>query len=370
MGCPCTGDIGPSQLKKNYFILVPALVPTGPVRGAIAFANAIAGKRMVKLVSLKLGVSWKLSLDKRVEVICLGAKHSGWFAKRRAYCDLLTEHGGREKTLSLSMCFSADMLNLLCRRHAQIFSSIRGNLPMNYRSDYGSPGIFLAYFHLFCLRGFDHFSVMSSAMAKQVSPLCSRKPLLAGNFIDEPPIDQYRENYVQSEKFKFIFVGSLTERKQPLLLVESVRSLREEGHDVCLDIIGSGPLEKSIRDLVSLYDLGSRVNFHGQVESPLFLLSQADVFVLPSLSEGVPRAALEALHIGLPCILRRVDGNDELVQPGVSGLLFEDNDSLLPAMRKLLSESNRRSKSLLPNGFRQKYESDKILSYVEKSSKS
>ena len=370
MGCASTGDTGSRQLKKNYFILVPALVPTGPVRGAIAFANAIAGKRMVKLVSLKLGGAWKPCVDKRVDVICLGAKHSGWFAKKRAYCDLLTEQGGREKSLSLSMCFSADMLNLLCRRHAQIFSSIRGNLPMNYRLDYGFPGIFLAYFHLSILRGFDHFSVMSSAMAKQVSPLCSTKPLLVGNFIDEPPIEQYRENYVPSKKFKFIFVGSLTERKQPLLLVESVRSLREEGYDACLDIIGSGPLEKSIRDLVSLYDLGSRIKLHGQVESPLFLLSQADAFVLPSLSEGVSRAALEALHIGLPCILRRVDGNDELVQPGVNGLLFEEDDGLLPAMRKLLSKSNRRRKSLLPDGFRQKDESDKIVSYVEKNGKS
>ena len=103
-----------------------------------------------------------------------------------------------------------------------------------------SSGIFLAYFHLSILRGFDHFSVMSSAMANQVSPPCSGKPF-GGVLIDEPPIEEYRENYVRSERFKFIFVGSLTERKQPLLLVESVRSLCEEGHDAYLDIIGSGP---------------------------------------------------------------------------------------------------------------------------------
>ena len=175
---------------------------------------------------------------------------------------------------------------------------------------------------------------------------------------------------ISNEKFKFIFVGSLTERKQPLLLVESMCALREEGYDVHLDIVGSGPLEAVIRDLVSRYELGLAVKLHGQIDCPYDLISRADAFVLPSLSEGVPRAALEALHAGLPCILRRVDGNDELVQPGVNGLLFEGNDSLLPAMRKLLSESNRRSKSLLPSGFRQKYESDKILSYVEKSSKS
>jgi glycosyltransferase involved in cell wall biosynthesis len=146
-----------------------------------------------------------------------------------------------------------------------------------------------------------------------------------------------------------------------------MKSLLNEGYDIYLDIVGSGPLEKSIRDLVSLYELSSKVKLHGQVESPFFLLAQADVFVLPSLSEGVSRAALEALHLGLPCILRRIDGNDELVKPGINGQLFEDNDNLLPAMRKLISESNRERKSLLPNGFRQKYESNKILNYVERS---
>ena len=335
------------------------------MRGAIAFANAIAGKRTVKLVSLKLGEAWKPSLDERVEVICLGAKHSTWFAKKKAYCDLLAEQGGREKTLSLSMCFSADMLNLLCRRHAEIFSSIRGNLPMNYRLDYGFFGTFLAYFHLALLRGFDHVSVMSLAMAQQIFPLCSKKPILVGNFIDEKAIENYRGKYVQSEKFKFIFVGSLTERKQPLLLVESIRVLREEGHDACLDIVGSGPLEKNIRDLISKYDLALQVKLHGQVDSPYSLLAGADAFVLPSLSEGVSRAALEALHLGLPCLLRQVDGNEELVQSGVNGELFNENENLLPIMRKLIKESNRCKKSLIPEGFRQRDESVKILAHVE-----
>ena len=106
------------------------------------------------------------------------------------------------------------------------------------------------------------------------------------------------------------------------MLIESIRSLCEEGHDVYLDLIGSGPLEKSIHELVSSYDLSSNVKFHGQLETPLPELSKADVFVLPSLSEGISRAVLEALHMGLPCIIRRVDGNDELIQSGINGILL------------------------------------------------
>ena len=335
------------------------------MKGAIAFANSIAGKRSVKLVSLKLGGAWEPHVDENVEVICLGSTHLNWFKKKRAYCDILSKLGGREKVLSLSMCFSADMLNLLCRSHAEIFSSIRGNLPINYRFDYGFLGTFLAYFHLSLLRGFDHVSVMSKAMAKQVCPFYSKKPLLVGNFIDERAIDDYRKSFFPSGRFRFIFVGSLTERKQPLLLVESIRVLREEGYDTCLDIVGSGPLEKTIRDLISRYELAQQVKLHGQVDSPYCLLALADAFVLPSLSEGVSRAALEALHLGLPCVLRQVDGNEELLQTGVNGEFFKENENLLPIMRKLITESHRGTESLLPDGFRQKDESTKILSHVE-----
>lgn len=367
MGGKSKGDIVPVELKKNYFILVPSLIPTGPVRGAVALANEIANKREVKLVCLKQGSKWKPTLSKQVEIICLGTLHSNWFSKKKAYCDLLAKHGGHKKALSLSMCFSADMFNLLCKRYAEIFSSVRGNLPMNYRLDYGFRGTFLAYFHLTLLRYFDHVSVMSSVMAKQVSFFCCFKPFLVGNFIDEKPIDVHRNNYFSKrKKFRFIYVGSFTQRKQPLLLVESIRSLCKEGHDVYLDLIGSGPLEKSIHELVSLYDLSSNVKLHGQLETPLPELSKADAFVLPSLSEGISRAVLEALHMGLPCILRRVDGNDELIQSGINGILFDEDDELLPAMRNQFLNSKRGVKSLLPVGFRQKHESCKILKYVEK----
>jgi glycosyltransferase involved in cell wall biosynthesis len=57
------------------------------------------------------------------------------------------------------------------------------------------------------------------------------------------------------------------------------------------------------------------------------------VFVLPSLSEGAPRAALEALFLGVPCVLRNVDGNACLVSSGVNGVLFQTDDQLLEAIK-------------------------------------
>ena len=367
MGYKGSPHIELSQLNKKFFILIPSLVPSGPVKGAIAFANEISDRRLVKLISLKrCSVDWSFSVAECVEIICLDDLHSSWFGKVKAYRELLQKAGGRERVLSMSMCFSADMLNLLCRNSAEIFSSIRGNLPLNYKMEFGFLGLLLAYFHLATLRAFDHVSVMSQAMARQVLPILSTKPFIVGNFIDEKAIEQYRGNYICNNKFKFIFVGSLTERKQPLLLLESIIALRKEGHEISLDILGSGPLESAVRSFLLLHHLGSSVTLHGQIDCPYDLVSRADAFVLPSLSEGISRAALESLHLGLPCILRKVDGNDELVRPGVNGDLFEKNKELIDIMRKLIKNKSRCTKSLVPPEFRQETQSSRILSIVEK----
>ena len=165
--------------------------------------------------------------------------------------------------------------------------------------------------------------------------------------------------------FKFIFVGSLTERKQPILLIETIKSLYLEGYNVQLDIIGDGPLYGKIKALISNDQLLQIVNLHGEIDCPYSLLGQADVFILPSISEGISRAALEALHLGLPCILRNADGNQELITQGVNGELFNNNQQLLPIMTKMIEKPLRVTHSLLPRGFRQFEEVSKILKHLE-----
>ena len=101
------------------------------------------------------------------------------------------------------------------------------------------------------------------------------------------------------------------------------------------------------------------------MECPYSLLGRADAFVLPSLSEGISRAALEALHLGVPCILRNVDGNQELITPRVNGELFNNNPQVLPILTKMIEKPLRVTHSLLPLGFRQIGEVSKILKHLE-----
>ena len=63
--------------------------------------------------------------------------------------------------------------------------------------------------------------------------------------------------------------------------------------------------------------------------------------VLPSFSEGVSRSALEALFLGVPCVLRDVDGASELIHDGINGYLFNEN-SELHSIEYTINKSNNK----------------------------
>jgi glycosyltransferase involved in cell wall biosynthesis len=86
--------------------------------------------------------------------------------------------------------------------------------------------------------------------------------------------------------------------------------------------------------------------------------AQADVFVLPSLAEGIPVVLMEAMCSGVPCVTTPVNGIPELIQHGVSGLLTTPGDvvSLTAQLQLILSSSDLRES--LAKAARQKVTTD------------
>jgi glycosyltransferase involved in cell wall biosynthesis len=340
---------------KQVFILVPALDPTGPVKGAVALANALVDVGKVTLACLEHGPGVDAPLRRQVDVLCL-AEARGFHRKLAAYQERLLAAGGRSRVASLSSCFSADMTNLFCRRHAVTLASVRGNLLLNYRYDYGFAGLALAITHLAAMRWYDRVIAMNATMAAQIRMYGRRQVDLIGNFVDEVSLEVYRRRGVIDGPLRFIFLGSLTRRKNPQVLLAAMYQLIRRGVEAHLDVIGDGPLRGDLEAEIGRRGLAHRVVLHGQLSNPYDMLSQADAFVLPSSSEGLSRASLEALHLGVPCVLRNVDGNGELIQPGRNGALFTRDEELSYVMQSvaLLSRSNTGIReSLLPLCYRE-----------------
>ena len=109
-------------------------------------------------------------------------------------------------------------------------------------------------------------------------------------------------------------VGALSAEKDPLLAVETVRALPD---DVGLVVAGDGPLAAETRETAG--DLGDRVRFLGVTDDVATVYAATDALILPSRTEGVPGAAIEASLSGLPVVATDVGGVASVVIDEVTG---------------------------------------------------
>jgi len=145
---------------------------------------------------------------------------------------------------------------------------------------------------------------------------------------------------VASRDLVLFTAAMLVPRKGHDVLLESVVQLAAEGLPVRWVICGDGPLRGHLEAQVSERGMAQRVSFTGFSSEVARLLAGADVFVLPSLHEGLGIAVIEAMAAGLPAVVSRVGGLPEIVVEGETGLLVPPGDAaaLAAAVRRLASE--------------------------------
>lgn len=136
----------------------------------------------------------------------------------------------------------------------------------------------------------------------------------------------------------------LVELKGIEYLIRAVAALRNDFPTLRLEIAGAGPHRVRLEEEVARTDLAGRVTFLGWIDDIGSVLSRWDVFVLPSLEEGFPVAALDAMTAGLPVVATAVGGVPELIEDEKSGWLIppRDVDALTERLRLLLSNSELR----------------------------
>jgi len=124
---------------------------------------------------------------------------------------------------------------------------------------------------------------------------------------------------------------SLEKRVEHLLTVWPKIS---EGHPNALLIVaGTGDQEVRLRSMA-----GQSVRFLGHVDEPLPYLQSSDMFVLPSITEGLSNSLLEALSVGLPVVATEVGGTPDVIEHGTSGFIVPPDDvqALLDAILGLM----------------------------------
>ena len=138
-----------------------------------------------------------------------------------------------------------------------------------------------------------------------------------------------------------VCVGRLTEQKGQAILLEALASCIAQNQPFYLLFVGEGnDRPKLERDAQAIAP--DKVKFIGYCDDVVPFLALSDIFVLPSLAEGLPGALIEAMAAGLPCIASDIPGNRELVLNGQTGLTFRGGDAvaLAEAILRLLSDGD------------------------------
>ena len=148
----------------------------------------------------------------------------------------------------------------------------------------------------------------------------------------------------REEAFTVLFVGSLDQMyKAPDVLIDAVARCVESGIDIRLRIVGDGKERTLLQSRPTAAALGNRLEFLGRLPAGKVIrdeLDRADLFVLPSRTEGLPRAMIEAMARGLPCIGSTVGGfpelldEEDLVPPGDAAALAEK-------IREVMADNSR-----------------------------
>jgi glycosyltransferase involved in cell wall biosynthesis len=146
--------------------------------------------------------------------------------------------------------------------------------------------------------------------------------------------------------YRLVAVGSLAQRYKGIdVLIGAVARCVEAGLNLTAVVVGDGRFRSELEARAKRLGVAARISFIGEVPAgkPVRdILDASDLFVMPSRTEGLPRAMIEAMARGLPCIGSAVGGIPELLDAG-NMVMPDDPDALAAKIREVLGDHVRMS---------------------------
>ena len=143
------------------------------------------------------------------------------------------------------------------------------------------------------------------------------------------------------DKFTFVNVAKMRPQKRHDRLLNAVKTLKDEGFNFQLWLIGNGPLEDDIKKMVDDLNISDYVSLLGLKTNPFPYIKKADFFVMSSDHEGYPLSLLEALLLKTPVITTDVSGAEEILKNDKYGIICDVSlEGLTNAMRNILKNQD------------------------------
>ncbi len=307
--------------------IITSLVYGGAEKLLVNFSNVLVEKHEIHIIYLKGEPKLKLSFHPRIKVyhVPLGlscAKNIRSLVKK-INPDVVHTHLGHADLIGMYACRGLPM-KLYCTMHNVYFK-------WNWKDDL----IFFIYSILFNTIAkkckviaisqsvFHHVEKKLHVSKANIKLIHNAIP----NIVVEKSKDKLREELNISENsFCALFVGRLEIQKSVETILFAAKELGNSIPNLCIIIVGEGKLKEKLQNLASKLGVLERVFFVGSTPNPEEYFSASDIFVLPSVFEGLGIVVLEAFRASVPVIATNIEGPKELIRDGINGLLFEPKD--------------------------------------------
>ena len=170
----------------------------------------------------------------------------------------------------------------------------------------------------------------------------------------------------ETKKYDLVFAGRLEKNKNTGMLIKAISKVKSQNPEVKLLIIGNGPEKENLKSEIKNLNLENNVFLAGwlpMAKDVARAYNSARIFINPSLNEGGPRVALEAMACGLPVITTRVGIMNDIIIEGETGLFIEWTAyDMSEKIKKLLNDNKLQEKfSQAGVGISRQFERKKII---------
>ena len=142
-----------------------------------------------------------------------------------------------------------------------------------------------------------------------------------------------------SVPYDIVFIGRLTEQKNPLRFIKIIKSVKQEFPFLNVAMIGDGELLKTIENKITEYNLGETIKLLGFLDNPYGILKSSKILCITSKWEGFGLVAIEALALGKPVVATNVGGLSSIIIPKV-GKLCNTDEMFVEELTLLLRNGN------------------------------
>ena len=154
-----------------------------------------------------------------------------------------------------------------------------------------------------------------------------------------------KKYHIPEDAFLLLSVGELSRRKNHQAVIAALAGFWEKGEEIHYIICGQGELKKFLKKKADQAGANGRLHLMGFQEHMDEFYQNADIFVFPSKQEGLPVALMEAMAVGLPCVVSDIRGNRELIgRHGGGRFTLGDTKRFCEVLDSLLLDPDYRKK--------------------------